>query len=414
MKWIKVVQRNIYPLQWHKFLIESRKGNKHDPVFWQIKHGLVVKNQSASIMFYPERNTVSNITTSSQEDVDAFFDHHMKFIEEVLKLKPGKDKEHIRVCYETFGRVMAVMAMGHWIGKDFVALVKQEPGCPSDINLRLARPFKSTMVQQEHQAIIDADKDDVASLASRFGWLHSEYMAQEWGIEEYTAALQSVKKHVHEEDGKEDSWLVQCAQKSLYVLDQGKAAVVRASWAMRKTLEAMNLDEEAVMNCFEDEFFAWLDGGGLPQNKIRSEHYGILLRDDTYSTCEGKDAVEQLIADEQLTEYDPVAVDEVRGEPAFAGKVQGKARIVLSQADANALREGEILVTGNTTPELIGAMHRAAAFVTDEGGILCHAAIVAREMQKPCIIGTELATRAFKDGEMIEVDAEKGIVRKLK
>lgn len=66
-----------------------------------------------------------------------------------------------------------------------------------------------------------------------------------------------------------------------------------------------------------------------------------------------------------------------------------------------------------TTPDFVPAMQRAAAIVTDEGGILCHAAIIAREMRKPCVIGTKIATRVFKDGDLIEVDADKGIVRKL-
>ena len=66
-----------------------------------------------------------------------------------------------------------------------------------------------------------------------------------------------------------------------------------------------------------------------------------------------------------------------------------------------------------TFPNFISAMEKAAAFVTDEGGILCHAAIVAREMKKPCIIGTKIATQVLKDGELVEVDASKGIVRKL-
>ncbi len=59
-------------------------------------------------------------------------------------------------------------------------------------------------------------------------------------------------------------------------------------------------------------------------------------------------------------------------------------------------------------------MKRAAAFVTDEGGITCHAAIVAREMKKPCVIGTKIATQIFKDGDMVEVDAQRGVVRIIK
>ena len=59
-------------------------------------------------------------------------------------------------------------------------------------------------------------------------------------------------------------------------------------------------------------------------------------------------------------------------------------------------------------------MKKAGAFVTNEGGITCHAAIVAREMKKPCIIGTKIATKVLKDGDLVEVDAENGVVRVIK
>ena len=67
-----------------------------------------------------------------------------------------------------------------------------------------------------------------------------------------------------------------------------------------------------------------------------------------------------------------------------------------------------------TTPDFVPAMEKAAAIVTDRGGILCHAAIVSREMSKPCIIGTKIATKVLKDGDLVEVDADKGVVRKIK
>ena len=67
-----------------------------------------------------------------------------------------------------------------------------------------------------------------------------------------------------------------------------------------------------------------------------------------------------------------------------------------------------------TRPEFIPLIRKAAAIVTDAGGILCHAAIVAREMKKPCIVGTKVATKAFKDGDLVEVDANKGVVKILK
>lgn len=58
-------------------------------------------------------------------------------------------------------------------------------------------------------------------------------------------------------------------------------------------------------------------------------------------------------------------------------------------------------------------MKKAAGFVTDAGGILSHAAIVARELKKPCVIGTQRATKILKDGDIIELDANKGIVKKI-
>jgi pyruvate,water dikinase len=67
-----------------------------------------------------------------------------------------------------------------------------------------------------------------------------------------------------------------------------------------------------------------------------------------------------------------------------------------------------------TTPDFVPAMKKAVAFITDEGGITSHAAIVARELKKPCIIGAKIATRALKDGDLIEVDANRGVVKILK
>lgn len=76
-------------------------------------------------------------------------------------------------------------------------------------------------------------------------------------------------------------------------------------------------------------------------------------------------------------------------------------------------RHGGVLVTKLTTPDFLPAMERAAAMVTDLGGITSHAAIVARELHKPCIVGTKNATAVLRDGNTVEVDAEKGIVRIL-
>ncbi len=67
----------------------------------------------------------------------------------------------------------------------------------------------------------------------------------------------------------------------------------------------------------------------------------------------------------------------------------------------------------STSPEYIDAIRRAGAIVTDVGGLTSHAAIVSRELNIPCIVGTKIATTVLKDGDLVEVDATNGVVRKL-
>ena len=103
----------------------------------------------------------------------------------------------------------------------------------------------------------------------------------------------------------------------------------------------------------------------------------------------------------------------LHGSVAYTGKVRGIARIVTDTNLIKRFKTGDILVARSTRPDFTAFMKKAAAFVTDSGGLLAHAAITAREMKKPCVIGTKFATKIFKDGDRIEVDAEKGIVRKI-
>ncbi|MFH1784904.1 MAG: PEP-utilizing enzyme [Candidatus Micrarchaeota archaeon] len=106
-------------------------------------------------------------------------------------------------------------------------------------------------------------------------------------------------------------------------------------------------------------------------------------------------------------------ITEVSGMVANKGIVRGVARITMSAKEAGQIKKGEILITSMTTPDFVTAMKRAGAIVTNEGGVLCHAAIVSRELNLPCIVGTRIATKIFKNGDMIEVDGNLGVVRKI-
>ena len=106
--------------------------------------------------------------------------------------------------------------------------------------------------------------------------------------------------------------------------------------------------------------------------------------------------------------------NELKGSIAFRGSAKGKVKIINKTADMPKFSKGDVLVSINTNPSLMPVIKISNAIVTDEGGITCHASIVARELKKPCIIGTKDATKVLKDGDLVEVDANKGVVRILK
>lgn len=91
------------------------------------------------------------------------------------------------------------------------------------------------------------------------------------------------------------------------------------------------------------------------------------------------------------------------------GKIQGVVRIILNPSKEK-FEEGKILVTSMTRVEFISLMRKAKAIITNEGGVACHAAIVSRELGLPCIIGTKNATKLLKDGDIVEMDLDKGVI----
>lgn len=104
----------------------------------------------------------------------------------------------------------------------------------------------------------------------------------------------------------------------------------------------------------------------------------------------------------------------IKGRIANRGVVRGRVRVILDANQGENFRHGEILVAPMTSPDYIAAVRRAAAIITDEGGAICHAAIVARELDIPCIVGTRNATKILHDGDLVEVDADRGEVKIIK
>lgn len=98
----------------------------------------------------------------------------------------------------------------------------------------------------------------------------------------------------------------------------------------------------------------------------------------------------------------------LKGLGASSGKAQGKVRIVHNAYDTDKFEKGEVLVAKMTDPTMVIMMAKAAAIITDTGGVTCHAAIVSREMGIPCVVATKNATQIFKNGQEIMVNGDEG------
>lgn len=135
---------------------------------------------------------------------------------------------------------------------------------------------------------------------------------------------------------------------------------------------------------------------------VSSKDFGLWFVD--YSTTLGK-LYSDIIIRTKLTLNALVA-----GQTGSPGKAKGPVKIVDPNNVDRDFPDRAVLVCKVTTPNYVPLMQKAVAIVTDQGGILSHAAIVARELKKPCIVGTGDATKKLKNGQIVSVDADKGIV----
>ncbi len=179
--------------------------------------------------------------------------------------------------------------------------------------------------------------------------------------------------------------------------------------------DRLGVSAEQILFLLPDEIIGLLRAGKpAPLDLIAERHRAyvwISLPRMRYVTLAGDDA---LAWRPDLDGEAPRREDDLlRGQPAFAGKARGRAVIVRAIADLDRVRRGDVLVAPATNIDFVPALHRAIALVTEEGGILCHAAIVSREMRIPAVIGVRRATRLLTSGELVEVDATCGIVRRV-
>ena len=231
-----------------------------------------------------------------------------------------------------------------------------------------------------------------------------------------------------------------------YVINPETATVVESTIADKKqqmvkdpetgetTLEAVEADKRTARVISDSEIENLVDLGGIVE-----DHYGepqdvewaivdgevFMLQSRPITTISEADAeatgpgatVDGGVSgggQSNPSDADTAAEDGdvlVRGVSASPGTGSGEVRIVRKLDHLDQVTEGDIIVSKMTMPDMVPAMKRAAAIITDEGGMTSHASIVSREMGVPAVVGTRDATDVLTDGQLVTVDGEKGIVR---
>ena len=237
-------------------------------------------------------------------------------------------------------------------------------------------------------------------------------------LQNRTKALIGKKKEILEElklDKKTEE-LFEAIADSGYLLDLKKARFTISHYHMKKWFE-----ETASRLRISQRQFNFM----LPEDLENAIINNIVNRkelDERYNYCvvymeTGKPTVyygeEARAYFKQFQTKIDEGKTELQGTCAHPGSIRGIARIVYSTKDISKMQPGEILVASMTAPDFVPAMRKAAAIVTDDGGITCHAAIVARELGIPCVVGTKIATKVFKDGDILELHGCSGVVRKI-
>ena len=181
---------------------------------------------------------------------------------------------------------------------------------------------------------------------------------------------------------------------------------------LTEVAKRIDLSYQELIYCFPEEIFKALNKQKVNKKEIqkRIKKYALYSLDGRHTNLIIGSSVEQL---RKLLSQTIKKQGKIKGMIAYPGLLKGRVKILKDRSEFYKIKKGDILVTKLTTPDFVPVMEKSAAIITDLGGITSHAAIVSRELNIPCIIGTKIATKVLKDGDLVEVDANKGIVKIL-
>lgn len=324
-----------------------------------------------------------------------------------------------------------------WHTKEGVdeALLKTIP--KDDLLTMIAPPISFVRREEMDLLRVDGQRYTIEEHTKRYFWIPYDYGVKVWTEEHFREQLKDIKNPQEKlMQMEEQERNLRKAQKALtkslddktrrivlavrelgFVMDYKKEVFTRSHYYIHLLMDeiARRLD----MTRQDVEFIQPMELGralsGEPDKKKTHARYRLcvqLWKDGSYELLEPEEAEEFI--KENLPEEIREHSDEILGTPAYPGTYRGRVRKITDSRQIDTLEQGEVLVTYMTSPDYTIGMKKAGAIITDEGGVTCHAAIVSRELKKPCIVGTRIATRILKTGDIVEVDSEKGTVKVIR
>lgn len=366
------------------------------------------------------RELVVNSLESDKKYIDKLLSIYDKHTKEFLKLENGKDLRKFILALADFAGCVVTDENTSAVVDIYFKEIVEKSGMSYDEFLQIVKPSRKSLLMIYFDKLREVTEDNIDEFVKEFEWVGTRGSE---GEPLTKAKALKEKKELKEQTEKTDkkipkelepvNWL---ASELMFQRANIIETTFRVTYSYRKRLkelgEKYGLSYEEIISLTWYELIELIDKGILPDGfKQRTREFGIMHLDGKTIFLIGKDLEKELYVHQVNLEEN---IDQVEGAVAFKGKVKGIVRIIMNSADVSKVKKGDILVAPETTADFVPAMAKASAFVTNQGGITSHAAIISREMKKPCVIGTRIGTKVFKDGDMIEVDANKGIVRRLK
>lgn len=208
---------------------------------------------------------------------------------------------------------------------------------------------------------------------------------------------------------------IRALQDLIYLRDKRKEFLTKTHFLMEKLLDEISRREK-----IDKELLRWLPTEELISlvlcHKFELKKIKERIRYSAVLCIHGKDKIfykERAKKYFDLTRLNGNSLREIKGVCACSGKVKARAKIILTAKDGYLLKRGEILVTTMTTVDFTPIIKKAAGIITDEGGLTSHAAVISREFKIPCVVGTRIATKKINDGDLVEMDAGNGSIKKI-